>query len=137
MKQKKYNIINRSLHLLVILYIPFFNLVFSSHNTIAQTSPVQIGVLGIPPYPTHIGDFAAGTADHIKLQLLLTDLGATSTVWLRMKMSGPSLNIQTNENTYKPTFELTGGVPVTLGLADLAGFFNINNLSGTNPTQFA
>ena len=109
----------------------------ASYNTQAQNSPVQIGVVGIPPYPTHIGDFAAGTADHIKLQLLLTDLGATRTVWLRMKMSGPSLNIQTNENVYKPTYELVGGVPLTLGLADLAAFFNIDNISGTNSTQFA
>ena len=109
----------------------------ASYNTFAQTSPVQIGVVGIPPYPTHIGDFAAGTADHIKLQLLLTDLGATRTVWLRMKMSGPSLSIQSNENVYKPTYDLTGGVPLTLGLADLAAFFNIANISGTNATQFA
>ena len=107
-----------------------------SHNAIAQTSPVQVGIRGIPPYPTHISDFASGTADHIKLQLLLTDLGATRTVWLRMKMTGPALNMKTKD-AYKPTFELTGGVPVTLGLSDLAPFFDFNNIDGPGATQFA
>jgi hypothetical protein len=101
-----------------------------------QIHPVQVSTFGLPPYPSYLSDYATGSSDKVQVQLLLTDVGSTREVYIKMNISGPGIS-GTTRSSYRPYYTLIGGSPVTLGMGDLSGYFDINNIDGLDAGHYA
>ncbi|MBD2769203.1 fibronectin type III domain-containing protein [Hymenobacter sp. BT664] len=114
----------------------------AARPAVAQVYPVQVTVQALPPYPIYLREFAAPTAasDRLRLQLLLTDLTVpTRQVRLKMKLSNTngSTVIQNGDVVARALpLQLSGGLPLYLGSADLDPYFAPENLPGLSPTAY-
>ncbi len=105
----------------------------------AQTYPVQSSVSLTPPYSTFLTDYTRPEAERLAATFLLRDIARPElAVKLRLRLEGPGVIIQT-----KPTFQpapiyLQGGVPLRLSGAEMAEYFQPENLSfqGINAAEF-
>ena len=95
----------------------------------AQQYPVQIVPQLLPPYTLNVSDYYNGTSEKLVLLLTNTDLNKpTLQVRLRMSIQGQAAKLISRDNVYYPSISLDGGVPTRISLADLAPYFNADNL---------
>lgn len=95
----------------------------------AQVYPVQVVSQLLPPYTLNVSDYYQGTQE--KLVVLLTNTDLTKPVLqvrLKMSIQGQNAKLKSRDGVYYPPITLDGGAPQRITLADLAPYFNIDNL---------
>ncbi|MBI3234533.1 MAG: hypothetical protein HYZ42_10920, partial [Bacteroidetes bacterium] len=102
----------------------------------AQTKPVQVSTFLTPPVPGYLSEYTTGSSDKVQVQVLLIDIGTERDVYMKLNISGPGLSGSTNVS-FKPSYHLIGGSALTLGMSDLAGYFELNHLDGITGVQYA
>ncbi len=122
----------RLLHILALLLISF--------EAMAQSFPVQVTPQVIPPNPVYLSDYAnpSTTTDRVRVQLLLNDLTVSNReVRLKLYIEGQGILAQSNDVVIgAPTLFVDGGIPLQLGSAELAPYFEFQNLQGINPNAY-
>src|SRR5689334_17359695 len=94
----------------------------------AQQYPVQIVPQLLPPYTLNVSDYYNGASEKLVLLLTNTDLNKpTLQVRLRMSIQGQTAKLISRDGYYPP-ISLDGGVATRISLADLAPYFNADNL---------
>lgn len=107
----------------------------------AQT-PIQVNAQLLPPYSLQVSDYYSPTASGgQKLNLILLNrdfLRSTINVRLRMVIESQGVRIATREDVTWPTVTLISGTPYYVSPAELATYFNPNNLifSGISQEQY-
>lgn len=107
----------------------------------AQT-PIQVNAQLLPPYSLQVSDYYSPTASGgQKLNLILLNrdfLRSTINVRLRMVIESQGVRIATREDVTFPTVTLISGTPYYVTPAELAAYFNPNNLifSGISQEQY-
>jgi hypothetical protein len=107
----------------------------------AQT-PIQVNAQLLPPYSLQVSDYYSPTATGgQKLNLILLNrdfLRATINVRLRMVIESQGVRIATREDVTWPIVTLISGTPYYVTPAELASYFNPNNLifSGISQEQY-
>jgi hypothetical protein len=107
----------------------------------AQT-PIQVNAQLLPPYSLQVSDYYSPTATGgQKLNLILLNrdfLRSTINVRLRMVIESQGVRIATREDVTWPTVTLISGTPYYVTPAELASYFNPNNLifSGISQEQY-
>jgi hypothetical protein len=94
-----------------------------------QRYPVQVVPQLIAPYTLNVSDYYNGTSE--KLVVLLTNIDLNKPalqVRLRMTIQGQAAKLISRDNVYYPPIQLDAGVPNRISLADLAPYFNADNL---------
>jgi TANFOR domain-containing protein len=95
----------------------------------AQVYPVQVVSQLLPPYTLNVSDYYQGTQE--KLVVLLTNTDLTKPVLqvrLKLSIQGQNAKLKSRDGVYYPPITLDGGAPQRITLADLAPYFNIDNL---------
>lgn len=107
----------------------------------AQT-PIQVNAQLLPPYSLQVSDYYSPTAaGGQKLNLILLNrdfLRSTINVRLRMVIESQGVRIATREDVTWPIVTLISGTPYYVTPAELANYFNPNNLifSGISQEQY-
>ncbi|SMO52711.1 fibronectin type III domain-containing protein [Solitalea koreensis] len=112
-------------------------LLLSAAGVIAQNYPVQVTPVIMPPYSLYLADYGV-SAERLQLSILLKDLNKPDfDARLRLTIQGISNTIQlVTKPTYQPQpIKIEGGVPVLLTGADIAGYFDLNNLTISGAAQ--
>jgi TANFOR domain-containing protein len=105
----------------------------------AQVYPVQVVPQLLPPYTLNFSDYYQGTQEKLVVLLTNTDLTKPALqVRLKMSIQGQSANFKSRDGVYYPPITLDGGAPQRITLADLAPYFNLDNLdvAGVTRSQF-
>ncbi|WP_108807968.1 hypothetical protein [Aquimarina spinulae] len=106
----------------------------------AQNFPVRITAQAIPPYPTNLSGYTNATLANspLRVQIVFTDITATSReVRLGISIEGDDLNAtSTSVVVGAPTLILDPGIPLQLSIAELAPYFEQQNLRGISPVQY-
>ncbi|WP_339847150.1 fibronectin type III domain-containing protein [uncultured Dokdonia sp.] len=117
--------------------LQLFFLLFAIQVVIAQQFPVQVIPQTIPPRPVVLSDYANASSvnDKVRVQLILNDLTELNReVRLKLFIEGQGINAQSNDVVVGATpIFLEGGVATTLGTAQLAPYFDLQNLQGISP----
>ena len=113
---------------------------FALQVSLGQEFPVQVIPQTFPPNPVLLSDYANPSAinDRVSVQLILNDLTETDRqVRLRLRIEGQGIQAQSNEVVIgaNPIF-LNGGTPLILTTADLAPYFEFQNLQGITPLVY-
>ncbi|WP_378181399.1 fibronectin type III domain-containing protein [Aquimarina sp. SS2-1] len=107
---------------------------------LAQNFPVRVTPQAIPPYPTNLSGYAnSGTMNSpLRVQLVLNDVTASSReVRLSVSIEGNGLNASSAPVVIgAPTLILDGGIPLNLTIAELAPYFEQQNLQGISSVQY-
>jgi len=117
-----------------------FLLLLEIQLVVAQQFPVQVIPQTIPPRPVLLSDYANATSsvDRVSVQLILNDLTELNReVRLKLFIEGQGINAQSADVIIgaNPIF-LEGGVTTTLGTAELAPYFDFQNLQGISPATY-
>ena len=107
----------------------------------AQTFPISVTTQITQPSPIYLSNYADATTINspIKIQLVLNDLTISNRqVKLKIYFQGNGISFSTNDFVVgaRPLY-LEGGFPLQLTNADLAPYFEYQNLLGLNPNQYA
>ena len=106
----------------------------------AQNFPVRVTSQVLPPYPTSISGYANTSVINspLRVQLVLSDITASSReVRLRVAVEGNGISATSAPVVVgAPTLILDGGVPLNLTLAELAPYYELQNLQGISPVQY-
>ncbi|RZS98983.1 DNA/RNA non-specific endonuclease [Aquimarina brevivitae] len=106
----------------------------------AQNFPIRVTAQALPPYPTAISGYANANVINspLRVQLVLSDITASSReVRLRIAIEGNGISATSAAVVVgAPTLILDGGVPLNLTLADLAPYYEFQNLQGISPVQY-
>jgi len=107
----------------------------------AQTFPISVTTQITQPSPIYLSKYADATTINspIKIQLLLNDLTISNRqVRLKIYFQGNGVSFSNNDFVVgaKPLY-LEGGFPLQLTNVDLAPYFQLQNLLGLNPNQYA
>ncbi|MDH7445509.1 fibronectin type III domain-containing protein [Aquimarina sp. 2201CG14-23] len=106
----------------------------------AQSFPVRVTPQAIPPYPTNLSGYAnSGLMNSpLRVQLVLSDVTASSReVRLAVSIEGNGLNATSAPVVIgAPTLILDGGIPLNLTIAELAPYFEQQNLQGLSSVQY-
>ncbi len=105
----------------------------------AQVYPVQVVSQLLPPYTLNTSEYFQGTQERLVVLLTNTDLTKPALqVRLKMSIQGQNAKLKSRDGVYYPPITLDAGVPQRITLADLAPYFNINNLEleGITRSQF-
>ncbi|MVM36653.1 hypothetical protein GO730_01485 [Spirosoma sp. HMF3257] len=97
-----------------------------------QLFPVNATVLVYPPYPVYLTDYANTFNNSFQLQLLLRDIELGSrqvTLKIQLNQQGGNSIQSRYPAVGVPVTELVSGVPVILRQADLAPYFQPQNLN--------
>lgn len=105
---------------------------FGRQSLAQQQYPVNATVLVYPPYPIYLSDYANTFANSFELRLLLRDIDlGTRQVAFRIQLT--SQNGNSLQSRYPavgvPVIDLVSGVPVILKQADLAPYFQPQNMN--------
>ena len=104
-----------------------------------QNYPIRAAVQVNPPYSLYLNDYAVDGSEKLIVNLFLKDLNKSNyPCRLRFKIDGAGLTISSKTSTYVPPVFLNGGEGKTLQGADLAPYFNPQNLdfAGLNASSF-
>lgn len=119
-----------------------FFVLFTFYTVLAfsQNFPVQVIPQAIPPAPIYVSDYADAStiSSPLRVQIILNDFEiANREIRLKTYFTGSGLNFQSNDIVVgaSPLF-LEGGVPLVLTNAELAPYFEFNNISGISPNQY-
>ena len=126
----------KKLHLYLLLLSSVIG--FGSY---AQTFPISVTTQISQPSPIYLSNYADATTINspIKIQLVLNDLTISNRqVKLKIYFQGNGISFSTNDFVAgaRPLY-LEGGFPLQLTNADLAPYFEYQNLLGLNPNQYA
>ena len=120
----------------------FFFLLFTVYCSLltAQTFPVQVIPQALPPAPIYVSNYADASAvtSPLRVQIILNDFEiANREIRLKTYFSGSGLSFQSNDLVVgaSPLF-LEGGIPLILTNAELAPYFEFNNITGINASQY-
>jgi TANFOR domain-containing protein len=105
----------------------------------AQVYPVQVVPQLLPPYTLNLSEYYQGTQERLVVLLTNTDLTKPNLqVRLKMSIQGQNAKLKSRDGVYYPPITLDGGAPQRITLADLAPYFNIDNLEleGITRSQF-
>ncbi|WP_157638158.1 hypothetical protein [Flexithrix dorotheae] len=95
----------------------------------SQKHPVRVQTTITPPYSAYLSDYFAIDNSQLRVNLLFTDLSEPSwDVKLKFSIEGNGIKITTNPQFVPEPVNLASGVPIVLQPADLADYFNFNNL---------
>ncbi|MCR6641676.1 MAG: hypothetical protein NVV82_22465 [Sporocytophaga sp.] len=109
-------------------FIAFLILVTGKH-VFAQTYPVTVNSQLIPPYSLYLSDYANPENEKLFVSLLFNDANIpTYNVKLQLTIEGVGIKIQSKPDGYYPAIALTSGMMERLSGADLAPYFDPNNL---------
>ena len=98
--------------------------------------PVQVTPIVLPPYTQQLSEYYSGTNPKIAVTLTNADLNKPLIdVTLRMTISSQNILLKSKNNVPYPTISLSAGVPYTLSQADLAVYFNPDNLEFSGMSQ--
>jgi TANFOR domain-containing protein len=98
--------------------------------------PVQVTPIVLPPYTQQLSEYYSGTNPKIAVTLTNADLNKPLIdVTLRMTISSQNILLKSKNNVIYPTISLSAGVPYTLSQADLAVYFNPDNLEFSGITK--
>lgn len=107
----------------------------------AQIYPVQVIPQVTPPPPVYLTEYsnASSINGKVKLNVLLTDLTVTNrAVRLKLYIEGNGIKAQSKDFVVgAQQLFLDGGVLVSLGSADLAPYFELQNLQGISAGAYA
>ncbi|MFS4492458.1 hypothetical protein [Maribacter sp. 2308TA10-17] len=106
----------------------------------AQTFPVQVIPQALPPAPIYISNYADASTvtSPLRVQIILNDFEiANREIRLKTYFTGSGLSFQSNDLVVgaSPLF-LEGGIPLILTNAELAPYFEFNNITGINANQY-
>ncbi len=123
---KKYHIL---IALLLVMY-----------TASAQRFPVRIIPTVNPPAPVNFYNYADGTTlnSPLRVQLLLGDLAISNRqIRLKVAFEGNGIRFESTDNVIgaAPLF-IDGGTPLLLTNADLAPYFELQNLQGISPRRY-
>jgi hypothetical protein len=110
-----------------------------SHKSFSQDYPVHASIAVNPPYSVFLSDYATDENYAIQVALYLGDLERDSyKVKFRLTIEGPGIVLTTKPNFIPPPSFLEGGMTEILSGADLAVYFNPDNLdfSGVSRGEF-
>lgn len=103
--------------------------ILGSISAFSQNYPVQVNTQLIPPYSLHLSDYVSPGTNRISSTILLNDLTVPNyQVYLKLFIEGDGIQIITSD-AYRPSVDIQGGVPYFMSSADLASYFDINNLN--------
>lgn len=131
------NYSNKLLRYLVLVWA----MIGATMGLTAQSFPVSVSVQTIGPAPTQLSAYADATQPlgPLRATLVLNDLNlASRQVRLQLSFQGGGISFQSVAVPVgaAPLF-LDGGIPLTLGAAELAPYFNPDNLRGIAPATYA
>lgn len=117
-------------------------LFLAQSSLFAQQYPVRATSVLLPPYSLRLADYATTTEEKLQLQLLMTDLqepihNVTLRFWLETGTSYTTIAHSAPVVVGLLPISLSPGVPITLSNIDLRPLFELQNLSGINPKQYA
>lgn len=101
--------------------------------------PVQVNTILRAPYTLQLSDYYASTQEKLIVTLVNRDLNKpVLAVRLRMTIESQSVRLRSRDFAFVPPLQLEAGVPLRLSLADLAPYFNPDNLdfSGITRAQY-
>lgn len=102
----------------------------------AQVYPVQVVPQLLPPYTLNISEYYQGAQEKLVVLLTNTDLTKPNLqVRLKMSIQGQNAKLKSRDGVYYPPITLDGGAPQRISLADLAPYFNIDNLEPEGITR--
>ncbi|GIV38686.1 MAG: hypothetical protein KatS3mg087_1973 [Patescibacteria group bacterium] len=104
-------------------------LLFCGQRASAQNYPIRTQVLMQPPYSPYLADYTEPATSRLQLQVIAEDISLVNyPVRLRLVIEGANISIYTRPD-YKPEpIYLQGGVPLILSGAELAPYFDAQNL---------
>lgn len=105
----------------------------------AQVFPVQVSPVVVPPYSVILAEYSNAFREQVVVNLLLSDVVANRDVKLVFSLtSNTGIGAQsTPVVTGATNFRLTGGIPLRLTNADIQAYFQLQNLIGITPEQYA
>ncbi|GAL86825.1 hypothetical protein MYP_4055 [Sporocytophaga myxococcoides] len=110
-------------------YFIAFLIIATGKNVFAQTYPVTVNSQLIPPYSLYLSDYANPENEKLFVSLLFNDANiSTYNVKLQLTIEGVGIKIQSKPDGYYPAIALTSGMMERLSGADLAPYFDPNNL---------
>ncbi|PKV49309.1 hypothetical protein ATE84_1330 [Aquimarina sp. MAR_2010_214] len=119
--------------------LPIFLLVLQFAFVSAQNYPVRVAAQATPPYPTNLSGYAnaALVNSPLRVQIVFADITASSReIRLGVSIEGEDLNAtSTSVVVGAPTLILDPGIPLQLSIAELAPYFEQQNLRGISPAQ--
>ncbi|MCR6641722.1 MAG: hypothetical protein NVV82_22700 [Sporocytophaga sp.] len=114
---------------LLRIYFITFLILITGRNASAQTYPVTVNSQLIPPYSLYLSDYANPENEKLFVSLLFNDANIpTYNVKLQLTIEGVGIKIQSKPEGYYPAITLTSGMMERLSGADLAPYFDPNNL---------
>lgn len=107
---------------------------------IAQSFPVQVIPQALPPAPIYVSNYAdaSSVTSPLRVQIILNDFEiANREIRLKTYFTGSGLAFQSNDIVVgaSPLF-LEGGIPLILTNVELAPYFEFNNITGINASQY-
>lgn len=107
---------------------------------VAQNFPVRVTPQVIPPYPTNFSGYANPTVVNspIRAQLILNDITSpTRNVRLEVSITGNGIQAKSAPVVVgAPNLTLDAGIPLQLTIAELAPYFERQNLQGISSAQY-
>ncbi len=117
-----------------------FTLLFiAGRYGMSQTFPVTASTNLTPPYSLNLSDYVAPGSQRLALNIFLADINRPELqARLRLRIEGQGILIETKPSYLPAPLILQGGVPERLIAADLAGYFDPENLNfqGISKQQF-
>lgn len=123
------------------LKIALFIVWFLPTISYTQIFPVQVNPQIRPPYAVKIADYSTSSNEKIVLNLLLSDINELNRqIGVKVYVeSNSGLAVQSSENaiTSLLPFHIDGGTPLRLTNLDFKENFDLQNLQGITPQQYA
>lgn len=106
----------------------------------SQNFPVQVIPQALPPAPIYVSNYADAStvSSPLRVQIILNDFEiANREIRLKTYFTGSGLSFQSNDIVVgaSPLF-LEGGIPLILTNVELAPYFEFNNITGINASQY-
>ncbi|WP_109436581.1 Rossmann-like fold-containing protein [Aquimarina sp. AU119] len=123
------------------LVLTLFILLYSFGQALAQRFPITVIPQVNPPAPVNFYNYADGTTINspLRVQFLLSDI-TISREQIRLKVSfeGNGIAFESRDVVVgAPTLLIDGGIPLVLTNAELAPYFEFQNLQGINPNIYS
>ena len=97
-------------------------------SVVAQTYPVQVSTVVLPPYSVHLSDYT--TSEKLAVNVLFNDpVRFELTVKLKVTIEGKNITLSTKQEFNPKPIYLQSGFPERLTGIDLAPYFEPNNLN--------
>lgn len=126
---------NRIFSIILLLTL----LVVAKRGDAQAVYPISVTTQSVPPFDGTLSQFASPGKNKLMVTLILRDVNEISyQARLKLRLSGPGIEITTRESVFPPPITLNYGQPVQLSGALLDFYFNPDhlNFSGITPAEF-